>query len=334
MKTRRATQKTDVIMRFGISANRENPVAEGGSPRTALLIAMLILAGCNRATSPADSPGDGKIPVVVSIQPQRWLVEQVGGELVDVMVMVSPEDDPHSYQPTDAQISRAMQSTVYFRIGVPVESGPWFQALRGSGKLEVVDTRRGIELREMHGHACNHEEHDHGHHHHDHAGRDPHIWTSPRLLKIQAATVAQTLAELAPEKADEFQQNLAAVHSRLDEVDAEIRERLGPYAGRVMLVFHPAWGYFADEYGLRQVAVEIEGKEPSDAELTELQQLAREEGTRVIFVQPQVAGPAAEAVARAVGARVEVLDPLADDPPAELLRAAEVLAASCEPKGN
>ena len=95
-----------------------------------------------------------------------------------------------------------------------------------------------------------------------------------------------------------------------------------------MFVFHPAWGYFADEYGLRQVAVELEGKEPTDRELTELQQLARREGVRVIFVQPQISGQSAEAIARAVGARVEVFDPLAEDLPSELLRAAEVLTGS------
>ncbi len=239
--------------------------------------ALLVLAGCNSGERPADS---GKIPVVVSIQPQKWLVEQVGGEHVDVLVLVAPGDDPHAYQPTDAQISQAMRSAVYFRIGVPFEEGPWFRAISGSGKLDVVDTRQGIDAaRDGSRHrirqettACTRPRHTM---HHDHGGRDPHIWTSPRLLKIQAATVARSLSELAPEHGDDFQRNLAALEAKLDEVDAAIREKLAPHSGRAMFVFHPAWGYFADEYGLRQVAVELEGKEPSDHELTELQRLAR-----------------------------------------------------------
>ena len=252
-------------------------------------------------------------------------------------VLVSPGDDPHAYQPTDAEISQAVQSAVYFRIGVPFESGPWFQAISNSGKLEVVDTRQGIELRRMRSdiHAAearDHHDHDHAPHehhaHHGHGGRDPHIWTSPRLLKIQARTVTESLSKLAPEQEDQFRRNLAALEAKLDEADATIREKLAPYAGRAMFVFHPAWGYFADEYGLRQVAVEVEGKEPSDRELTELQRLARRENAQVIFVQPQISGQSAEAVAGAVGARVEVLDPLAKDPLAELLRAAEILAES------
>jgi zinc transport system substrate-binding protein len=199
----------------------------------------------------------------------------------------------------------------------------------------VVDTRQGIRLREMeadihadHDHHDHHHAHHEHHDHHDHGGRDPHIWTSPRLLKTQAQTVAATLGELAPEHSDAFRRNLAVLESKLDQLDAAIREKLAGCQGRAMFVFHPAWGYFADEYGLRQVAVELEGKEPTDRELTELQQLARREGIKVVFVQPQISGQSAEAVARAVGARVEVLDPLAEDLPAELLRAAEILAES------
>jgi len=293
--------------------------------------ALLLAAGCG-GDATSSNPG-GTVPVVVSIRPQKWLVEQIGGEHVEVIVLLAPGGDPHTYQPTDAQISRVVQASVYFRVGVPFENGPWFRAVAGSEKLDVVDTRQGIRLREMeadrhaHGPPPDHHTSDHGDHDH-HGGRDPHIWTSPRLLKTQAQTVAATLCELAPEHSDAFRRNLAALESKLDEVDAAIRRKLAGYQGRAMFVFHPAWGYFADEYGLRQVAVELEGKEPTDRELTELQQLARREGIRVILVQPQISGQSAEAVARAVGARVEVLDPLAEDLPAELLRAAEVLAES------
>lgn len=312
----------------------------------ALCAALLLLAaGCGGNAAPSNPAG--AVPVVVSIPPQKWLVEQVGGGHVEVTVLLAPGDDPHTYQPTDAQISRVMRAPVYFRVGVPFENGSWFRAIAGSEKLDVVDMRQGIRLREIeadlyahepppgehasdHGdreHHAEHARHEHGDPH-DHAGRDPHIWTSPRLLKTQARTVASTLAEVFPEHGDAFQRNLAALELKLDQLDAAIREKLAGCRGRAMFVFHPAWGYFADEYGLRQVAVELEGKEPTDRELTELQQLARREGIRVIFVQPQISGQSAEAIARVVGARVEVLDPLAEDLPAELLRAAEVLAES------
>jgi len=226
----------------------------------------------------------------------------------------------------------------------------------------MVDLREGIELRKMessvphgeahsdqdrsgpgdrhaahepadehHHHAAGSAAHDHGHDHghdhsHDHTGVDPHIWLSPRLLKQQAQTVASVLQELDPENAEPYRRNLDALVAELNRADARIRELLGAYQGRSFLVFHPAWGYLADEYGLRQVAIEIQGKEPSDREMTELQQFARDEQIRVVFVQPQIEGASARAVAEAIGGRVEVLDPLAEDVSAELVRAAEAIA--------
>jgi zinc transport system substrate-binding protein len=253
-----------------------------------------------------------------------------------VVTLVQPGDDPHTYQPSDAQVSRVMQADVYFRIGVQAENGPWFDAIRSSGKVPVVDVREGIELRqtEQHGHsgvAGGHSGHDHPHSEpadHDHAGADPHIWLSPRLLKMQARTVARALADLDPGYRSEYDRNLATVDRELEQLDATIRKLLEPMKGKAFFVFHPAWGYFADEYGLEQVAIEVEGKEPSDAELTALQAKARQSQVKVVFVQPQIATQAARALAEAVGARLETLDPMAKDVPENLLRTAEAIAGS------
>ncbi|NLX95265.1 MAG: zinc ABC transporter solute-binding protein [Rhodopirellula sp.] len=287
---------------------------------------LLLSVGCTRSSDPSSAPT--KLIVAVSVPPQVWLVEQVGGEHVEVLPLVQPSDDPHTYQPSDAQVSRVMQADVYFRVGVPFESGAWFEAIRSSGKIPIVDTREGAALIPMQSHAHHEEADDHGHDddHEHHAGADPHIWLSPRLLRIQAGTIARTLADIDPARRAEYEGNLADLARRLDELDAKIHALLDPLAGKAFFVFHPAWGYFAAEYGLEQIAVEIEGKQPSDAELTELAQKARQLGAKVIFVQPQITGRAAEALATAVGARVETLDPLAEDVAANLLSAAEAIA--------
>ena len=308
-----------------------------------LLFAATVL-GCR--AQPADAPG-GKLRVAVSIPPQAWLVEQIGGPRVEVFTMVSPGDSHETYQPTDAQIAQIRACAAWFRIGIPFESSRALRAMVSKGRLRVVDTREGIPLREMsglerggeelpedHGQGDDkhddghgdHEHHDHGHHHH--GGKDPHLWLAPALLKIQARTIAKTLAELDPPHEAEYQANLASLERKLDAADEEIRRTLEPWKGRMFLVFHPAWGYFADAYGLKQVAIEIEGKEPSDKEATALQQLARREGIKVVFVQPQIASRGAEAIARAIGARLETLDPLASDVIDNLLRAARAIAAS------
>jgi len=300
---------------------------------TLLLLAPVL--GCRGDSAP---PIAGKLLVGVTIIPHAWLVQQIGGEHVAVVTLVRPGESAELYQPTDAQITRLMGASLYFCTGMPLESGRGFRAIRSSGKVQLVDLRQGIELHEMAGHA------DHGEgtpvSGDDHRapatrgtgdpyrGKDPHVWVSPRLLKVQAQTVAQSLAQIDPGHRPEYLQNLSALHQRLDELDATLRKTLAPLRGRAMLVFHSAWSYFAEDYGLREIAIETEGKEPSDRELTGLQRLARKEGVQVVFLQRQTAGRAAKALAEAIGARTEVLDDLADDVPAALVRTAELLVAS------
>jgi zinc transport system substrate-binding protein len=279
-----------------------------------LSLALAAVGGCGRTSL---DPTTGGVVVGVGLLPYRWLVEQIGGDRVDVVTLVKPGDSAELYQPTDAEVSRLMQAAVYFRTGMPFERGPWLDALQANPRIKLVDLRAGIELRHMESHA-----HGEAADRDAHAADDPHVWLSPRLLKTQAHTVAETLQSLDPDHAKDYQRNLTTLERRLDDADRSIRKKLQPLAGKAMFVFHPAWGYFADWYGLRQVAIQIEGKEPTDQELTELQRQARQEGVKVIFVQPQFAAGAAEAVARAIGARVEPLDDLAPDVLAGLLETA------------
>jgi zinc transport system substrate-binding protein len=237
-----------------------------------------------------------RLQIVVSIPPLEWLVEQIGGDQVEASVLVTPGESPATFTPSDAQVTDLMRSRVYFRIGVPFEKGMWFDAVSRMGRLEIVDLREGIEG----------------------LGDDPHIWLNPRLLTIQAETVAEVLMQADPSNRARYQVNLRRLNSRLESLDTEIRQSLAPFEGRSFFVFHPSWGYFAGEYGLQQVAIESGGREPSDQESTRLQEKARQVGLTVVFVQPQIQGRGAQAFAKAVGARIEILDPLAADVAANL----------------
>lgn len=294
-------------------------------PISKLLLCLTILsgAGCG-GRAPEQSSG---LTVTVSILPQAYLVERIGGAFVNVVTLVDPGESPATYQPSDRKVSRVLQSKVYFQIGVPFEKGKWSSALASvKGKLLVKDLREGISLRHFAEHDCGEEHGDH-----DHGEADPHIWLSPRLLKIQAQTVAEILGKIDPEHSDTYHANLKAFLSDLDALEIEIRAILEPFRGKRVYIYHPAWGYFCDAYGLEQRAIEFAGKEPSDAELTELQSLIREDGARVIFVQPQIAGRSVEAVAESVGAEVRILDPLARDIPANLIETAKAMAGSFSP---
>jgi zinc transport system substrate-binding protein len=300
---------------------------------------VLATPGCGGGDAPSSS---AKLIVGVTVEPHAWLVRRIAGERADVFTMVQRGESAELYQPTDVQVSRLAGAALYFQTGMPLERSPGFAAVCSAGRTKVVDLRDAAPPRTMAKHVHADGDALHGEDRDDdghpragaaapdpHRGADPHIWMSPRLLRLQAKCVADALAEVDPDHAASYRRNLQSLEARLEQVDREIRRLLQPAAGKAFLVFHPAWGYFADDYGLREIAIEIEGKEPSDRELTAIQEQARREGLKVVFVQPQFAGRSAEAVARAIGGRTQLLDDLPADLDAALLDVARAIAEAC-----
>lgn len=298
-----------------------------------LTVSLLAMIGCNpdtptESTTTTQQAGETKIPVLVSVLPQRWLVKQIGADHVRVQVMVGPGQSPATYQPTDSQINQAIHAKVYFNIGVPFEQGQWFKAITATTQLKRVHQYQNIHRLPMLEaiHDDHQPEHDHGHHH---GPLDPHIWTDPQRLQQQAKTIAETLIQIDPNHANDYKNNLANTIDKLTELDTELAEKLKPYAGRRFIVFHPSWGYLADRYQLQQLPMELAGKQPTDAELAQLRTLAQRHGLSVVFVQPQINSQAAQAVAQSIPhGRVIVIDPLAEDIPANLRQVVEQLVKS------
>jgi zinc transport system substrate-binding protein len=210
---------------------------------------------------------------------------------------------------------------IYFRIGVPFEES-WLKRIESAQpNLRIVDTRKGIKLRSMEsfveiGERVRGSEHAHEserRHGHDHRGQDPHIWLSPALVKIQAGTIAEALTELEPQNQELFVGNLQQFQHDLENLSSELRNILSRRGTRSFLVFHPAWGYFADEFDLVQIPIEIEGKEPTTGELAGIIKLAREKQLRTVFVQPQFSMRAAKTIAASLDGAVVPIDPLDED---------------------
>ncbi|MGQ9724685.1 MAG: metal ABC transporter solute-binding protein, Zn/Mn family [Tepidimonas sp.] len=252
--------------------------------------------------------------VFVSILPQKQMVERIGGEAVKVDVLVSPGQSPATYEPSPQQMVALSKAQLYFRIGVPFENTWMPRIQQAHPNLKVVDTRQGITLLPIN-------RHDHAHaaeHGGDAAAAgakrlDPHIWTSPPLVKQQAATIRDALIAMRPAEKARFDAGYAQYAAELDALDSELRQLLAGKAQRRFMVFHPAWGYLADAYGLQQIPIEVEGKEPSPQALARIIDRAKADGIRVIFVQKQFSRTAAEQVARAIGGEVVAIDPLAED---------------------
>lgn len=255
-----------------------------------------------------------KVSVFVSILPQVYFLENIGGDRVAVDVFVLPGKNPATYAPTPAQISKLSKSDIYFRIGLPFEKS-FIPKIRGAVKnLKIIDTRENVPLRKMkssmdddHGHHAGHS------HHHDHGGYDPHIWLSPVLVKIQAKTILDALVNQDPEGEEYYKKNYESFIKHLDGVHQKILTFFQNVQGKSFFVFHPSFGYFADTYGLKQIAIEIEGKAPKGRDLSMFIKKAKEENVHILFVQPQFDKSAARKIAIAIDGVIVPLDPLDKD---------------------
>ena len=244
-------------------------------------------------------------------------MEKIGGERVSVDVMVPPGRNPATYEPTPNQMASLGGADVFFTVGLPFERAFLPKVKASLKSLPVVDTGKGIKKRSIEAHEHedeeDHEEEHGDEDHHEEEGDDPHIWLSPVLAKIQARNIYDALAELDPAGKAIYEKGLNDLLAELDALHEKIKTELAPYKGRIFFIFHPTLGYFADEYGLKQVAIEAGGKEPSPAELGEIIEHAREEGVKIIFVQPEFSEETAGVIAEAIDGNVVKLNPLNPD---------------------
>lgn len=300
-----------------------------------LLQSGLLAAPGSFAVAPASAAA--AVQVAVSIPPQKYFVQRIAGDLAEVTVMVPPGADPHTYEPKPSQMRGLASARLYMTIGVPFEKA-WLDRIAAAGgkDMTLVRLEKGIDLLPEEEHAMDGDpDHDGDHdaeaaeaHHHDHEGGDPHIWLSPALVKMMAGSIKAALVKADPAHAPLYRANHDAFVRELDELDLHINglfENL-PENRRRFMVFHPAWSYFAHNYNLREVAIEVEGREPGPRQLTRIVEFARKEKIEAIFVQPQFSKRGAETIARNVGAKLIEADPLAEDWAANIRRVAEAMA--------
>lgn len=323
--------------------NATKPAAAHSSTHALGVLAVLALALCLTMVTPViASAADAPLQISVSIPPQKYFVERIGGDLVRTTVMVPPGADPHTYEPKPSQLRGLSGSRIYFSIGAPFEDA-WLARIVAAAEpsLSVVPMHKGVTLlpaaaplhsdEAEHAEGKEHHEDHHAHadgHGHDHGTTDPHVWLSPMLVRHMSLAIRDALAKADPAHAATYRANYDRFAADIDAMDKKFADLFAalPQDRRRFLVFHPSWNYFAHNYGLTELSIEVEGREPSPRQLRAIIDLARRERITTIFVQPQFSRRAAQTIATEIGARLVDADPLAEDWAANLERTAKALA--------
>ena len=244
------------------------------------------------------------VNVFVSILPQKYLVERVGGERVTVNVLVRPGLNPETYEPTPKQMAGLSDADIYFRMAVPFES-VWIN--------KISSNNPGIKIIECCGDINIDDPVTHDHDFHTGLTNDAHVWTNPQNAIVLGEIIKSALSEFDPESAEYFENNYRLLLSDLNDLDHYIRTALKDIKNRYLIVSHPSWGHLAEEYGLQQISIEQHGSEIKARQLSKLVEFARKENIHTIYTQKQFNAASARILAREINGRIVELDPLAED---------------------
>ena len=255
--------------------------------------------------------------VFVSILPQKYCVEKIGGKRVNVHVMVGPGQSPETYEPTPRQMTLLSQARLFFAIGIPFEHALLHTIRELNSDIDVVECCTDITLLDAHGQEQTKVD-----------DLDPHVWTDPKNMQYFAYDVQQALSKIIPEHQKEFRRNYYLLINDLKKLNQDINQQLSELKNRYMVVSHPAWAYYARAYNLTQIPILINGREANARSLANLIDFARAKNIRRVFIQKQSNSNVAEVLAREIDADIFVLDPLAEDYIENLYRVTEAIANS------
>ncbi|MEI8243750.1 MAG: zinc ABC transporter substrate-binding protein [bacterium] len=287
---------------------------------TISLLCFLLAAGAAASERPL---------IYVGLPPQRWLVQQLAGDRVQVGLLLSPGQNPHTFEPTARQVGDLAAARCYLMMGLPFERALVKKIQATNPSLLVRDVAAGVPRRM----APRHVRHPGDAEDADGCseGADPHVWLTPAAMAILASNTVAALSACDPAGRGTYEARLMLLREQCARLDVELRTLLAPVRGGVMLSYHASWGYFTDAYVLRQVAIETEGRAPAARQLAALIDLAKQEKVRRIFLEPPYDPRPGQTLARQIHAEVVIIDPLAEDWDTNLRRIAEQVRAALAP---
>ena len=275
-----------------------------------LIIGLFLLSGCNE-----DKKDTGnKLTVAVSIVPEKTFVKEIAGDLVDVLTLIPPGGSHETYSPTPKDLTGFSNATLYFSIGLPIEKGNVFGKIKDLNKtIKIIKLENEVKKvypeREV-----------------EPGERDLHIWLSPKRVKVMVEAIARELISADPANKDTYTRNSIKYIAKLNKLDNKIKNILKKIKIKTFIIYHPAFGYFADDYGLTMLAIEKEGKEATAQDLGNLFDTAKKENIRVIFYQEEMDKRQAESFAESIKGKTLALQPLAPDYLSNMEKIARIFA--------
>lgn len=272
---------------------------------------IILMSGCTKKGP------DTKKYITVSILPQKFFVEKITGDKFEINVLLPPGVSPHTFEPPPSSLIQLSKSSLYFTAGHLDFEKTWLEKFRSvNADMNIIDTSAGVGFISNKDKDHHEEEHDgeiEGQEHHEHSGIDPHIWMSIKEVKVQCKNILDAVTTTDPENKSLYVKNFETFILDLDKLDMQIRTMLTGLETRKFIIYHPALGYFARDYDLEEISVEMDGKDPAPEDLKNLIDTAKAEGIKVIFVQKQFDTRQAESIAAEIGGKVMPLDHLSED---------------------
>lgn len=265
-----------------------------------LLLSLLMVVGCSPQGSETAVEMDNKPIIAVSIVPEQTFVEAVCGDLADVIVLIPPGYSPANYEPTPQEMEQFSNAKLYFAIGVPTEEANIVPKANEINGMKIIKLQEEVSKtfpdREM-----------------SPGKRDQHIWLSPKRVIVMVQSIAREMGEFDPANKEKYEENAQKYIAELEGLDQQIKNALEGVKNRKFIVFHPAFGYLADDYNLEMYALEQDGKEATPQRIEEMVDLAKQEKIKVIFYQAEISSKQSESFAEEIGGKTVRLEPLSPD---------------------
>lgn len=290
--------------------------------RKILIVVIVVLAMVACSTS---SETNQDI-ITVTIEPQRFFLEQLVGDKYKVNTLVPVGVSPEAYEPAPRTMLELGKSKAYFKVGFVGFENVWTKKLKANNpNIEIVDCSLGIELLRdaTHSHQYGHVDPKENPHF---VNADPHIWSSARNAVLFSKNMLDALIKIDPENSFFYEENYQALVDKIENTDELIKELLQGIVSRSFIIYHPALSYFARDYDLTQYSVEFEGKSPSPAQMKELIDLAKKKDIKAVFIQQEFDVKNTKVIADELGATPHVINPLAYEWDTELIKIAEFLS--------